>query len=259
MVLLRDAGSLCGRRSETLEDRAGCRPRDVFRHRHPFKQRQKPRRDLAAREDTCFRHDRQIPNGTGSQVVRERLQRRPVTAGGYRSDVATSPVSHSKFANPCGALCCERRNRQRPPSRAQPRHLRAGCGLIAVTDVTFTPAKRRKALWEALCLSCGTSLERIAPESLTRRLSEFVHGDMSWPVLGVPPHLVNGIGSAFATRRQFVNSSIAGRNPRLSDGAANFPAPRHCVRAVALAGCGTETNCVACMTPSPSGVGTETR
>jgi hypothetical protein len=107
MVLLRDAGSLCGRRSETLEDRAGCRPRDVFRHRHPFKQRQKPRRDLAAREDTCFRHDRQIPNGTGSQVVRERLQRRPATAGGYGSDVATSPVSHSKFANPCGALCCE--------------------------------------------------------------------------------------------------------------------------------------------------------
>jgi hypothetical protein len=226
MVLLRDAGSLCGRRSETLEDRAGCRPRDVFRYRHPFKQRQKPRRDLAAREDTCFRHDRQIPNGTGSQVVRERLHRRPATAGGYGSDVATSPVSPiRKFANPCGALGCELRNRRRPPSRSQPRHLRAGRGLIAATDVTLTPAKRRKALWEALCLSCGTSLERIASESLTRRLSEFVHGDMSWRVLGIPPHRVSGIGLPIATGRQFVNSSIAGRNPRLSDGAANSQSP----------------------------------
>jgi hypothetical protein len=29
-----------------------------------------------------------------------------------------------------------------------------------------------------MCLSCGTSLERIAPESLTRHLFEFVHGDI---------------------------------------------------------------------------------
>src|SRR5262249_17995487 len=34
------------------------------------------------------------------------------------------------------------------------------------------------ALCPALCLSCGTTLERIAPESLTRSLSEFVHGNM---------------------------------------------------------------------------------
>jgi hypothetical protein len=33
----------------------------------------------------------------------------------------------------------------------------------------------------------------------------------------------------------------------------------HCVFALALLGCGFETNCVACMTPSPIGVGTETR
>jgi len=30
-----------------------------------------------------------------------------------------------------------------------------------------------------MCLSCGTSLERIAPESLTRNLFGFVHGDIS--------------------------------------------------------------------------------
>jgi len=35
--------------------------------------------------------------------------------------------------------------------------------------------------------------------------------------------------------------------------------PCHWVFAVALLACGTETNCVACMIPSPSGVGTETR
>src|SRR5262249_25692760 len=33
--------------------------------------------------------------------------------------------------------------------------------------------------WKVLCLSCGTSLERIAPESLTRLLFEFVHWHMS--------------------------------------------------------------------------------
>src|SRR5262245_2815343 len=30
-----------------------------------------------------------------------------------------------------------------------------------------------------MCLSCGTSLERIAAESLTRGLFPFVHGDIS--------------------------------------------------------------------------------
>jgi hypothetical protein len=33
----------------------------------------------------------------------------------------------------------------------------------------------------------------------------------------------------------------------------------HCVLALALPGCGTETNWVACMIPIPIGVGTETR
>ena len=49
-----------------------------------------------------------------------------------------------------------------------------------------------RGLWGALCLSCGTSLERIAPESLTRRLSEFVHGHMSWRGRRTPPNPVNG-------------------------------------------------------------------
>src|SRR5262245_1662430 len=41
-----------------------------------------------------------------------------------------------------------------------------------------------------LCLSCGTSLERIAAESLTRRLSEFVHGHMSRHGSKLPQHRV---------------------------------------------------------------------
>jgi len=36
-------------------------------------------------------------------------------------------------------------------------------------------------------------------------------------------------------------------------------APDYCVLAVALPGYGSETNWVACMIPTPSGVGTETR
>src|SRR5262245_61097167 len=41
--------------------------------------------------------------------------------------------------------------------------------------------------------------------------------------------------------------------PDLTDGAL------HCVRAFARLDCGTDTNCVACITPSPSGVGMEAR
>jgi len=61
--MLRDAGSRCGTRSDTLKDRAGCRVRDVFGYRHPFKRRQKPRRDLAAREDTRFHMPDKYPMG----------------------------------------------------------------------------------------------------------------------------------------------------------------------------------------------------
>src|SRR5262245_16737127 len=42
-----------------------------------------------------------------------------------------------------------------------------------------TPVCTTMRCWKGLCLSCGTSLERIAPESLTRSLSEFVHGHIS--------------------------------------------------------------------------------
>src|SRR5262249_25510964 len=50
----------------------------------------------------------------------------------------------------------------------------------------WVPYRHGKGLWRALCLSCGTSLERIAPESLTRPLSEFVHGHIWWHGLGAP-------------------------------------------------------------------------
>src|SRR3974377_2361246 len=51
----------------------------------------------------------------------------------------------------------------------------------------FIPAAPRRCVPQCdaqspvagLCLSCGTSLERIAAESLTRELSEFVHGYIS--------------------------------------------------------------------------------
>ena len=44
-----------------------------------------------------------------------------------------------------------------------------------------------KGVCAVLCLSCGTSLERIEPESLTRTLSEFVHGYISMPPrIGTP-------------------------------------------------------------------------
>jgi hypothetical protein len=57
----------------------------------------------------------------------------------------------------------------------------------------YPGTKRGESYVDALCSSCGTSLERIAPESLTRRLYEFVHGHMSWraaPLL--PNHVTRG-------------------------------------------------------------------
>src|SRR5262249_13195177 len=42
------------------------------------------------------------------------------------------------------------------------------------------------------CLNCGTSLERIAPESLTRSPSEFVHGHIWWHALCIPQNRVKG-------------------------------------------------------------------
>src|SRR6516164_6611610 len=54
-------------------------------------------------------------------------------------------------------------------------------------------AKPRERLWEPLCLNCGTSLERIAPESLTQSLSEFVHGHIWWHGLCAPQNRVKAI------------------------------------------------------------------
>jgi hypothetical protein len=50
-----------------------------------------------------------------------------------------------------------------------------------------------EALWGVLCLSCGTSPERIAPESLTRSMSDFVHGHISWGADLLPPNRVTGL------------------------------------------------------------------
>ncbi len=68
------------------------------------------------------------------------------------------------------------------------------------TEAVLSPISRgrcvairpRGALWGALCLSCGTSPERIAPESLTRCQSDFVHGHMSWRPPTIPPNHVTG-------------------------------------------------------------------
>jgi hypothetical protein len=146
------------------------------------------------------------------------LQRGLSAAGGYGSGVATSLASPFRNSHSFVATSDEASFGIKGAAESH-----CTCQSPADDqghDVTFAPAMRRTALWEALCLSCGTSLERIAPESLTRRLSEFVHGDMSWAPSGVPPHRVNGIGSPVATKSQFVNASIAGRNSRLSDGTA---------------------------------------
>jgi hypothetical protein len=95
-------------------------------------------------------------------------------------------------------------------------------------------------------LSCGTSLERIAPESLTRHLFEFVHGDIWRHLSKWPQDRVDGQ----------IRCLRAAKNPSRLSGRA-----RHCER-IPLADArwdGTETNWVACRTPVPNGVGTEAR
>src|SRR5215475_817859 len=67
------------------------------------------------------------------------------------------------------------------------------------------PYRRGKGLWRALCLSCGTSLERIAPESLTRSLSEFVHGHIWWHALGAPQNRVRGKKSRSRPMLKWIN------------------------------------------------------
>src|SRR5215813_7355046 len=71
-----------------------------------------------------------------------------------------------------------------------------------------TTMRRRKSLW----LSCGTSLERIAAESLTRLQFDFVHGHISrlpsWGPLNqvkcdpnVPAHLNRAINPRLTPQR----------------------------------------------------------
>ena len=67
------------------------------------------------------------------------------------------------------------------------------------------PYRHGKGLWRALCLSCGTSLERIAPESLTRSLSEFVHGHIWWHGLGTPQNRVRGRQSRSRPMLKWIN------------------------------------------------------
>src|SRR5262245_11942248 len=87
------------------------------------------------------------------------------------------------------------------------------------------PGPGGKALWGALCLSCGTSPERIAPESLTRSLSDFVHGHISWRSALLPPNRVRGLTRLPSRRLRLVNASLARRN---SWGWAVAPGePRH--------------------------------
>jgi hypothetical protein len=68
-----------------------------------------------------------------------------------------------------------------------------------------------KALWGALCLSCGTSPERIAPESLTRSLSDFVHGHISWRTALLPPNRVTALTRLPSRGLRLVNVSLARR------------------------------------------------
>src|SRR3954463_7857654 len=60
---------------------------------------------------------------------------------------------------------------------------------------------------KGLCLSCGTSLERIAPESLTPPLSEFVHCKMSPHLVHEPPNQVYAPSSYLWLVPSFVNAS----------------------------------------------------
>jgi hypothetical protein len=66
-----------------------------------------------------------------------------------------------------------------------------------------------QALWGALCLSCGTSPERIAPESLTRSISDFVHGHISWRTDLLPPNRVTRLTRLPQRGPQLVNASLA--------------------------------------------------
>ncbi len=65
--------------------------------------------------------------------------------------------------------------------------------------------------WGALCLSCGTSPERIAPESLTRSMSDFVHDHISWGADLLLPNRVTGLTRLPPRGLRFLNARLARR------------------------------------------------
>ena len=144
---------------------------------------------------------------------------------------------------------------------------------------------------KALCLNCGTSLERIAAESATRACSslftarygsadpvEYYIGCQSdlHPVLFAPKELtVRGITILPGVKRHLPVDNGGNRHAALRTSALSAETPPaaewpslvycanldrdHWVLASACAGCATATNCFACSTPRPSGVGIEKR
>jgi hypothetical protein len=68
-----------------------------------------------------------------------------------------------------------------------------------------------KCRWTGLCLSCGTSLERIAPESLTRHLYNFVHGHI-WARTSTCP--LDGVFARFVYRHRYRSALTARRHGR---------------------------------------------
>jgi hypothetical protein len=84
------------------------------------------------------------------------------------------------------------KNRSGRPMTGAPGPRERDSGVIFPVSRRSVPQCDGTGLWQGLCLSCGTSLERIAPESLTRALSEFVHGHISCHHHIVPPDRVAG-------------------------------------------------------------------
>jgi hypothetical protein len=128
----------------------------------------KPRGDLAAREDTCFHHTRQTPNGTGSQVVGERLQPPPRHRRRYGSEVSTSPVPHSRTRQ--SQARAKRRARfgacarTTPVRRVLPRHCARSraAGLTAANRPHLAAAMARESL-------VGSPVFKLWNESRTNR------------------------------------------------------------------------------------------
>src|SRR5262245_19633897 len=186
-------------------------------------------------EDTGFPEVRQTLPHTPH---RDPIVARPARAIASRSGserppghAAVHPVPCKPAGNPPGRPSCRGRSsavHRLPPSIFPPRRrwrerrwppsLRAfsrQCrGLpIAVAWNPPRPETAGKALWGALCLSCGTSPERIAPESLTRSMSDFVHGHISWRTDLLPPNRVTGLTQSPPREPRLVNASLARRKP----------------------------------------------